>query len=69
MSAPIVTFDRENAMLVKHPEWDHGLKIVRGVVLIDSKDLLAAEHHGWQSMPRATSKREVELGLIRVMRL
>lgn len=72
MSQPIITFSGDGAgnMLVKHPDWDHGLKIIKGVVLIDaSKHLISAELHGWQGMPRATTKQEQELGLIRVMKI
>lgn len=72
MSQPIITFtgDGLGDMVVSHPDWDHGLKISKGVVLIDaSKHLISAELHGWQGMPRATKKLESDLGLIRVMKI
>lgn len=66
---PKVTFDSEGNLYVSHPAWDHGLKVIRGVVIIHQDDLRAAEHHGWQQMPRATTSREADLDLIRVMKL
>lgn len=71
MTKPVVTFtgDGLGDMVVQCADWDHALKIMRGVVLIDAKDLQSAEHHGWQSMPQATKKLEKDLGLIRVMKL
>lgn len=68
-SFPVVTFTREGDLCVAHPAWDHALKVMRGVVLIHENDLMSAEAHGWQQMPRATTKREHELKLIRVMKL